>query len=167
MLSKGLERLWAPWRMAYIKSAKDEEGCIFCAKHRGNRDSENMILKRGKLTFILMNLYPYNNGHVMVSPYRHVPSLVDLTDEESLELMQFIALAMKAIRDALNPEGFNVGANIGSVSGAGIADHIHIHVVPRWKGDTNFMTVISNTKVMPETLEETYKKLLTAISKLG
>jgi len=164
-----LNRLWAPWRMSYIKSAKsnNKQECIFCVKAREDRDFENLVLKRGKHAFVVMNLYPYNNGHVMVSPYRHVPSFVDLTDEENLEIMKLVSLSMQAIKEALNPDGFNIGANIGKIAGAGIADHVHMHIVPRWSGDTNFMAVISDTKVMPELLTETYKKLLDAITKMG
>lgn len=163
----GFDRLWAPWRMSYIKSSKEKkEDCIFCTKPRENRDEENLILKRGKHAFIVMNKYPYNNGHVMVAPYRHVPSFIDLTDEESLEIMKLISLSLRVIKDAMNPDGFNVGANLGKVAGAGIEDHVHIHIVPRWLGDTNFMPVISNTKVMPELIEETYRKLFDIISKI-
>ena len=163
-----MDRLWAPWRMAYIKSAKEnDEECIFCAKPKQNKDEENLILKRGRKAFIIMNRFPYNNGHVMVSPYRHVASVVDLDDEEGLEVMKLVSLSIRALSEALNPDAFNIGINLGRVAGAGIADHVHIHVVPRWQGDTNFMTVIANTKVMPELLEETYRKLLNAIMKLG
>ena len=154
--------------MSYIESSKQskDEECIFCVKPRENRDEENLILKRGRYAFIVMNLYPYNNGHVMVSPYRHVASLVDLTDEESLEIMRLVVLSMKVIQRAMNPHGFNIGANIGKIAGAGIAEHVHVHVVPRWAGDTNFMTVISGTKVMPELITDTYKKLVESISKV-
>lgn len=164
---KDLDRLWAPWRMSYIESSKqDKEECIFCVKPRENRDEENLILKRGRYAFIVMNLYPYNTGHVMVSPYRHVPSLVELTDEEGMEVMKLVALSIKALQHAMNPHGFNVGANIGRIAGAGIAEHVHIHVVPRWAGDTNFMTVVSGTKVMPELITDTYKKLVNSLSKV-
>ncbi|HIQ29145.1 MAG TPA: HIT domain-containing protein [Candidatus Caldiarchaeum subterraneum] len=153
--------------MSYIESSKqDKEECIFCVKPRENRDEENLILKRGRYAFIVMNLYPYNTGHVMVSPYRHVPSLVELTDEEGMEVMKLVALSIKALQHAMNPHGFNVGANIGRIAGAGIAEHVHIHVVPRWAGDTNFMTVVSGTKVMPELITDTYKKLVNSLSKV-
>jgi len=152
--------------MAYIKSAREEEECIFCTKAQRENDEDELVLKRGKHAMVLMNAYPYNNGHLMISPYRHVASLEDLNRDEQLEIIALVVLSMSVIRRALNAEGFNVGANIGSVSGAGIAEHVHMHIVPRWKGDTSFMTVIADTKVMPESLVETYRKLRTALHEL-
>ncbi|MEM1941162.1 MAG: HIT domain-containing protein, partial [Candidatus Caldarchaeum sp.] len=120
------------------------------------------VVHRGKKSFVIMNIYPYNNGHVMITPFRHVGSLEELDDEEMLEMMQLIKWVVKVINNIMRPEGFNIGANIGKSAGAGIEDHIHFHVVPRWRGDTNFMTVVSNTRVLPETVDQTYERLLNA-----
>ncbi|BCS91989.1 hypothetical protein L3N51_00127 [Metallosphaera sp. J1] len=156
-----MDHLWAPWRSKYIMDASKgkQEGCLFCRVTSENRDQENLVVCRGKRAFIILNKYPYNPGHLMVVPYRHVPSLELLDPEESSELIALTSKAVKSLRDVYTPDGFNVGINIGRVAGAGIEQHIHIHVVPRWNGDSNFMPVIGNTKVLPETLEETYKKL--------
>ncbi|MCS7138427.1 MAG: HIT domain-containing protein [Candidatus Caldarchaeum sp.] len=162
-----MDRLWAPWRMAYIKEAKKEEaGCIFCAAANEQSDKKTYIVYRGKASFIIMNLYPYNNGHVMVTPHRHVGSVEELNEEEMFEIMKLIKLAVKAITKAMKPEGFNIGANIGRSAGAGIEDHIHFHIVPRWRGDTNFMTIVSDTRVLPETIEQTYRKLVDSIAEI-
>ncbi|MFA4668274.1 HIT domain-containing protein [Pyrococcus kukulkanii] len=157
--------LWAPWRIEYIRSPK-YEGCIFCDFPKENRDKERLILYRGKHAFIIMNNYPYNPGHVMVAPYRHVKSIEDLTDEEMLEIMKLAALVMKAIRKVMKPDGFNLGFNIGKVAGAGIDGHVHLHIVPRWNGDTNFMPVIADTKVIPESLKQAYDEIKQAIEEI-
>ncbi|RLF88941.1 HIT family hydrolase [Thermococci archaeon] len=157
--------LWAPWRIEYIRSPK-YEGCIFCDFPKENRDKERLILYRGKNAFIIMNNYPYNPGHVMVAPYRHVSSIEDLTEEEMLEIMKLAALVMKAIRKVMKPDGFNLGFNIGKVAGAGIDGHVHLHIVPRWNGDTNFMPVIADTKVIPESLEQAYDEIKQAIEEI-
>lgn len=152
--------LWAPWRMKYIKSFEKEGECIFCSKPREGRDEKNLILYRGEKGFIILNRFPYNSGHFMVAPYRHVRELEKLEEDELLELMNLLKRGIRALKEEYKPEGFNVGANIGRIAGAGIEDHIHFHVVPRWSGDTNFMPVLSETKVMPELLEETYQRLV-------
>jgi len=157
--------LWAPWRIEYIRSPK-HDGCIFCDFPRENRDRERLILHRGKHAFVIMNNYPYNPGHVMVAPYRHVGRWEELTDEELLEIMKLTQLMIRAIKRAMNPDGFNLGVNLGRVAGAGIEDHVHLHIVPRWNGDTNFMPVIADTKVIPESLEEAYDELKKAIEEL-
>lgn len=149
--------------MAYIKSPKGE-GCIFCDKPKEGDDSKNFILMRGKKCFVMMNIFPYNSGHLMVSPYRHAKDFEDLTDEESLELVEMVKKSIRILKRALNPHGFNIGINLGSVAGAGIEDHIHVHIVPRWSGDTNFMPVIGDTKVIPEMLQDTYRRLIEASS---
>jgi len=151
--------LWAPWRMTYIRSPK-KHGCIFCEKPKEGRDKENLILHRGKKCFVMMNRFPYNNGHLMVAPYRHVADLESLEEEEMLEMMTLLSMSVRALRRAYNPHGFNIGVNIGKVAGAGVEGHIHFHVVPRWVGDTNFMPILSETRVIPELLMETYDKLL-------
>jgi len=153
-----MERLWAPWRMKYIVGEENDR-CIFCLPEGDNDDRSELILCRGSKSFVMMNRYPYNNGHVMVVPYRHVGHIEDLDDAESLDLTKLIRHAVTSLRKVLNPHGFNVGMNLGQVAGAGIVDHIHVHIVPRWDGDTNFMPVLSDTKVINEELEETYDKL--------
>ncbi|RLI70806.1 HIT family hydrolase [Archaeoglobales archaeon] len=161
-----MERLFAPWRIRYILAPK-HEGCIFCDFVKENRDKENLILFRGKTCFIIMNRNPYNPGHVMIAPYKHVSSTEDLSDEELLESFKLVNLSIKVIRECMNPDGFNVGINIGKVSGAGIEQHLHIHVVPRWVGDTSFMPILADVQVIPEALEETYDKLKKTIDSLG
>lgn len=161
-----MDRLWAPWRMNYIKEGKKEQGCVFCLAASAETDRERYVVYRGSHAFIIMNLYPYNNGHVMVTPVRHVGSVEDLSDEEMLETMKLIKLAIKAITSAMKPDGFNIGANLGKSAGAGIEDHVHFHIVPRWRGDTNFMTIVSDTRVLPETIDETYEKIVAAIAGL-
>jgi ATP adenylyltransferase len=160
-----LSRLHAPWRIKYIAMPKTDE-CIFCTKPREGKDEDNYIVHRGPKCFIILNMFPYNTGHVMIAPYRHISSLEDLTDDESLDLMRLTSLALKILRKAYAPDGFNIGVNIGGAAGAGIADHVHLHVVPRWIGDTNFMVVISNTKVIPEMLKSTFEKLKKALFEL-
>lgn len=145
--------------MAYVENAdKDEGGCIFCA-HLDEPDEQALILTRGKRAFALMNAFPYNTGHVMVAPLRHAGDLIDLDDDERNELMSLTATTEAAIRAAMAPEGFNVGINLGRVAGAGVPGHVHVHVVPRWAGDTNFMSTVGDAKVLPEALEDTYNKL--------
>jgi ATP adenylyltransferase len=158
-----MDRLWAPWRITYINANQKESGCIFCVKPREDRDAENYVLYRGEFAFILLNLYPYNNGHLMVAPYRHIADLSLLSEEEQAEIMKLTTLACKLLKTACRPDGFNVGANLGQVAGAGIADHLHVHIVPRWNGDTNFMPVISDTKILPQSLADTYAALKAAI----
>lgn len=153
-----MERLWAPWRMKYIENG-NTEGCIFCVKPTEGRDRENYILHRGKHAFVLLNLYPYTGGHTMVAPYKHAGSLEALDEEERAELFELATLATKALRLAYEPDGFNVGMNIGEAAGAGFGDHVHVHIVPRWAQDTNFMPVLTNTKVISEALDDTYERL--------
>ena len=150
--------IWAPWRMAYIDGACSD-GCLFCEKPREADDRKSLILSRGPLTYVVMNLYPYANGHLMIVPYRHCADLSQLSPEESLEIMQSAQRCTLALQRAFRAEGFNIGFNLGKIAGAGVADHIHLHVVPRWMGDTNFMPVLGDTKVMPEYLEVGYEKL--------
>ncbi len=153
-----MEQLWAPWRTEYIQ--KPAPGaCILCQKPAENNDEQNLILYRGQHNFIILNAFPYNSGHLMVAPYRHVAALQDLTDPEACEHFQLVKRSLQLLTEAMRPDGFNVGLNLGKVAGAGIAQHIHTHVVPRWEGDTNFMPVLSNTKVISEALVATYQKL--------
>ncbi|MDI9645640.1 MAG: HIT domain-containing protein [Archaeoglobales archaeon] len=159
-----MEKIFAPWRIRYVLAPKPKN-CIFCDFPRQDRDKENLILFRGSKAFIIMNRNPYTPGHVMVCPYRHVPSTLELEDEELKETMKLVNLAIKVIKEAMNPDGFNIGANIGKVAGAGIAEHLHIHVVPRWSGDTSFMPILADVQIVPEALEETYEKLKEKIEK--
>jgi ATP adenylyltransferase len=153
-----MEHIWAPWRIEYIAMEKPA-GCILCDKPGQNRDAENYILYRGSKNFVIMNSYPYNPGHLMVAPYRHVASLDELTDSELCEHFEIVRRCTKLLRVVFNPGGFNIGMNLGKVAGAGIDEHIHTHIVPRWQGDTNFMPAVSGVRVIPEALAETYRKL--------
>ena len=152
-----MKKLWAPWRIEYIRSKKDE-GCVFCDIPK-MEDRNGLILFRGENSFSLMNLYPYTNGHLMVAPFRHIDSFRGLDQVERLEILEQIDRCIDALSNVLNPDGFNIGANLGESAGAGIKDHIHFHVVPRLVGDTNFMPVVGHTKVMVDGLFETYDKL--------
>jgi ATP adenylyltransferase len=154
-----MEHLWAPWRMEFILADKPE-GCILCDKPGEEQDKPNYILYRGERNFVILNSFPYNPGHLMVAPYRHVASLEELNDEELWEQFDMVRRSIKALRRVFNPAGFNIGMNIGRSGGAGIDRHIHTHIVPRWEGDTNCMPVISDTRVLPEALASTYEKLM-------
>ncbi|MEP6756730.1 MAG: HIT domain-containing protein [Chthonomonadales bacterium] len=158
-----MEQLWAPWRMTYIKKAgsenPQEHPCIFCTFPQEENDVENLILHRGKHAFIILNAYPYSNGHLMITPFRHTASMDDLDDEEMLEMMQLTRVGINLLKESMRPDGFNVGMNLGRVAGAGIADHLHMHVVPRWNGDTNFMTVLADARIIPESLNAVYANL--------
>ncbi|MCH8955657.1 HIT domain-containing protein [candidate division KSB1 bacterium] len=152
------EILWAPWRMEYILGEK-ESGCIFCTRINQDSDKENLILLRGGNNFVIMNKYPYNNGHLMVVPNRHTSEFDSLSDPEKLEMMNLVSKSMNVLKKTVNPDGFNVGMNIGKIAGAGIDDHLHFHIVPRWAADTNFMPVVGHTKIISEDLGETWERL--------
>ena len=156
-----MERIWAPWRIEYIKIAREEaeQGCILCSKPADKNDRQNLILHRGQHSFIIMNAYPYNAGHIMVVPYRHVANLEDLSNVERNELFGLVSRSIAVMKQVFNAEGFNVGINLGRIAGAGIDSHIHVHVVPRWAGDTNFMPVTGDIRVVSEAILETYDKL--------
>jgi ATP adenylyltransferase len=155
------ERIWAPWRLEYVKdAAKDSEtDCIFCAKPNAGDDEAALIVHRGELCFVILNLFPYTNGHLMVAPYEHVATLPDLDADTVAELMALSQRAMTVLEETYSPHGYNVGCNQGRVAGAGVEHHIHMHVVPRWGGDTNFMPVLADTRVMPQSLEDSYRAL--------
>jgi ATP adenylyltransferase len=155
------ERIWAPWRLAYVKDAsKDsEQECIFCAKPGAGDDREALIVHRGERCFVILNLYPYTNGHLMVAPFDHLASIQDLPAETTAEMMALTQRAIAILERKYEPHGFNVGFNQGRVAGAGVEHHIHMHVVPRWGGDTNFMPVLADTRVMPQTLEQSFDAL--------
>jgi ATP adenylyltransferase len=154
-------RIWAPWRLAYVKDAsKDiEDDCIFCAKPAAGDDEASLIVHRGERCFVILNIFPYTNGHLMVAPFEHIGRIQDLSPETVAEMMALAQEAMGRLEEVYDPHGFNVGFNQGRVAGAGFEHHIHLHVVPRWGGDTNFMPVIADTKVMPQTLEQSYEAL--------
>ena len=152
------QRLWAPWRLEYIKGPKPDE-CIFCAKPGAGDDQGSYIVHRGEACFVILNTFPYNNGHLMVSPYRHVPSIEQLEEDELLELMTLSRRCLSALRDVYGPEGYNLGINQGKVAGAGVEDHVHQHIVPRWGADTNFMPVIGSTRVLPQSLADSWAAL--------
>jgi len=157
-----MDRLWSPWRYRYVSAAEPAAGCIFCAKSQESEDEKNLILYRGKHNFILLNLFPYTSGHLMIAPYAHVATLEDAAEDIVTEMMLLTRLSQGKLREAYRAPGFNAGMNIGSSAGAGIAGHIHMHVLPRWPGDVNFMTTVGETRVLPEDLEETYRKLSAA-----
>lgn len=154
-----MKQIWAPWRISYI-DMKPPEGCFLCDKPKQNKDAENYILFRGSMNYIIMNLYPYNPGHLMVVPYRHVGRLEELIDEERNEHYLLVSRSVKLLKREFKTEHFNVGMNLGRVAGAGVDQHIHTHIVPRWNGDTNFMPVLADVKVIPEAMDKTYRKLL-------
>lgn len=153
-----MEYLWAPWRIQYILQEKPE-GCILCDKPKEDSDRENCILFRGTHNFIMLNAYPYNPAHLLIAPYRHVADLTLLTAEERAEHIELLSKSVTVVRETLNPGGFNMGANIGKVAGAGIDDHFHSHIVPRWQGDTNFVPVFADVRVVPQALMDTYDAL--------
>ena len=161
-----MEKLWAPWRMEYILNNDKEDGCIFCNRLNKSNDKNNLILYRGKLSFIIMNKFPYNNGHLMVVPNRHLGDFTLLKDDEHLDIDNLIKLSIKALKIAMEPQAFNVGMNLGRCAGAGIEDHLHYHIVPRWNGDTNFMPILGETKVISESLKHSYEKIHKAIQEV-
>lgn len=154
-----MERLWAPWRMEYIESADAQDGCFLCAYPPEHRDAERYILHRGDHAFVVLNAYPYANGHLLIAPYRHVATPGDLTVEEQLDIWAQLCRSLEALKAAFAPHGFNIGINLGRVAGAGLEGHLHVHVVPRWNGDTNFMPVLADVRVMPASLKFVYERL--------
>jgi ATP adenylyltransferase len=161
-----MERLWSPWRLKYVTGASgDAPPCIFCNTTDSGRD--DLILIRGRVTYVILNLYPYNNGHLMVTPVRHVANLASTTSEEQAELMRLTRHSEIALTEAYTPQGINVGINLGRPAGAGVLDHLHIHLVPRWNGDTNFMTVVGNVRVLPEDLAATATRLRPIFERLA
>jgi len=166
-----MERLWSPWRSKYIESISEkndgaEKGCIFCEKFSEQDDTRNLVVYRSKFSAIVMNLYPYNSGHLMIVPYAHKATFEELTRDEDADVMSQVRLAIKALRMTSHPDGFNFGANLGKVSGAGIADHVHFHVVPRWNGDTNFMTSVGDIRIISEELNDTFRKLTDVLAEI-
>jgi ATP adenylyltransferase len=156
-----MRQLWAPWRLEYVTTADQQEGCIFCLAAEGD-DEERLVVHRGERAIVLLNKFPYSSGHLMVAPTRHVGDFADLTDEEALEIHALASASLGALREEYSPDGFNLGWNLGRVAGAGVEDHVHLHVVPRWNGDTNFMPVLADVKVLPEHLVASRRRLAEA-----
>lgn len=160
-----MKKLWAPWRLSYILGTKDKNrskkssGCVFCKASKGSSNPDNLILSKSKSAFVILNKYPYANGHLMVIPNRHVCDFTQLTSIEHKEMAELLSLSLKVLKKEFKAQGFNIGMNLGEVAGAGIKDHLHYHIVPRWKGDHNFMPVLSDLRVLPEYLRDTHAKL--------
>lgn len=161
-----MDRIWTPWRMKYIQENQPEDECIFCLAAKSNEDEENLVFHRGKHVFMILNRYPYTSGHVMSVPYAHEARLHNLTEAARGEMMELVSLSVQVLQSVYAPDGFNVGLNLGEMAGAGVADHLHTHIVPRWGGDTNFMTSVGGTRVLPETLSETYQRVKEAWDRL-
>ena len=155
------KQLWAPWRLEYIKQADEQLGCVFCEAAAGD-DEEKLVVRRGELVFVLLNRFPYSSGHLMVAPYRHVGEFGELTNDEALEIHRLARSGIGALTQVYGPQGYNLGWNLGLVAGAGVVDHVHQHIVPRWAGDTNFMPVLADVKVVPEHLAETRRRIAEA-----
>jgi ATP adenylyltransferase len=160
-----LERLYTPWRLAYVTGDAKSADCVFCAALTGE-DADPLIVFRGSTCFVILNLFPYNNGHLMVVPNRHISSLIETTADERCEMMDLARLSEMALREAFSPQGINMGLNLGKAAGAGILDHLHLHAVPRWTGDTNFMTIVGETRVLPQELPVTAEKLRPVFERL-
>lgn len=154
-----MKKLWAPWRIGYVQ--KQNKGCIFCQASKSRQDKKYYVVYRSKFCFSILNTFPYNNGHIMVAPYRHKGDISDLTNDELMDLIKVLKISQKQLNKVLRPHAYNIGINIGQYAGAGFADHLHVHIVPRWKGDVNFMPVIFDTKVISQSLSQLYKKLKT------
>jgi ATP adenylyltransferase len=155
------KQIWAPWRLEYIQAADSQPGCIFCLARDGD-DEERLVVHRGERGFVLLNRYPYASGHLMVAPARHIGEFSELEDDEVLELHRLASSGLGALAETFGPQGYNLGWNLGRIAGAGVVDHVHLHVVPRWAGDTNFMPVLADVKVLPEHLTDTRRKLAAA-----
>jgi ATP adenylyltransferase len=156
-----LKQLWAPWRLEYIQGADEQDGCFFCRAIEAD-DEEGLVVKRGELAFVLLNRFPYASGHVMIAPYRHEGEFGELGSDEALEIHRLASASLGALAETMRPQGFNLGWNLGRIAGAGVVDHVHLHVVPRWAGDTNFMPVLADVKVLPDALADTRRKLAAA-----
>ena len=154
-----MNHLWSPWRMRYIENHEKQEGCVFCNAQAKADSAENLIAFRGKNAYVILNRYPYTSGHLMVAPFKHKSSLEELDLETRTEMMELTSRCMTVLRNIYNPQGYNMGANIGAAAGAGVVGHVHIHIVPRWAGDTNFMSTLGETRVLPESLEDTYRRV--------
>jgi len=154
-----MKHLWSPWRMKYIQKHEKEDGCVFCNAQAKADSAENLIALRGKYAFVILNLYPYTSGHLMVVPFGHIATLEELDPATRAEMMELASQCMSVLRKVYKPQAFNMGANIGEAAGAGVPGHIHVHIVPRWGGDTNFMSTLGETRVLPESIEDTYHRI--------
>jgi len=154
-----MNHIWSPWRMEYIENSNQEDGCIFCNAQEREDSAENLIAFRGERSYVILNRYPYTSGHLMVVPFEHQPNLEELDPQTRAEMMELTSRSMTVLRNVYNPQAFNMGANIGEAAGAGVKEHVHIHIVPRWAGDTNFMSAVGETRVLPEALEDTYERI--------
>lgn len=161
-----MDHLWSPWRYKYIAAADKQPGCVFCRAAESNNDRENLIIHRGKLVFAILNLFPYTSGHLMIVPYEHTASFVDLNASATAEMFELEKLAQTALELEYSPDGFNVGMNLGRAAGAGVAEHLHLHVVPRWSGDANFVSIVGETRVLPEDLQTTFDRLTARLTTL-
>jgi ATP adenylyltransferase len=159
-----MDKIWAPWRSKYVR-LKNKKGCLFCRAYKSGKDKANFVVFRDRKSFVMMNIFPYNNGHLMISPVKHAAELSCLSDEEMLSCLRLIEKSCRVLKKVLHPHAFNIGLNLGQDAGAGIVKHLHFHVVPRWRGDTNCMPVISNAKIVPQSLNELYEKLKKEFSK--
>jgi ATP adenylyltransferase len=158
-----MKRLFSPWRMKYIQNTKGNDGsCFFCSAIGKHDNVENLVIARGKVSFALLNLFPYTSGHMMVAPFAHKPNLDELTPQSRGEMMEMVAQCIVVLKKVYSPQAFNVGANIGEAAGAGVPGHVHLHIVPRWAGDTNFMSTVGEVRVLPETIDQTYNRVLAA-----
>lgn len=154
-----MNHLWSPWRMEYIENNNKEDGCVFCNAQAMEDSAENLITFRGEYSYVILNRFPYTSGHLMVIPFEHKPNLEELDPATRAEMMELTSRCTTVLKDIYKPQGFNLGVNIGEAAGAGVLGHVHIHIVPRWKGDTNFMSSVGETRVLPESLEDTYKRV--------
>jgi ATP adenylyltransferase len=159
-----MDRLWSPWRYRYVSTASPSDACIFCTKPAANDDESTLIVYRAKLNYIILNLFPYTTGHLMIVPYEHVASLTEAQPDTLAEMMQLTVRAEKALGETYKPRGMNIGLNLGEAAGAGVAGHLHLHALPRWYGDVNFMTAVAETRVLPEDLKTTYARLKAAFA---
>lgn len=161
-----MKQLWAPWRMTYIRGESEVpvSGCVFCLPEEAQEDAGRLVLHRGECAFVIMNKYPYTNGHLMVAPYRHTADPATLSEAEALEMHRLMVLSRQVLQETSAPHGFNIGMNLGQIAGAGVADHLHLHLVPRWSGDTNFMPVFADVRIIPQHLEETCQMLRRAFA---
>ena len=154
-----MDHLWTPWRSTYMKEKRENSKCIFCAAVQASEDESNLVVYRARHSFVILNRYPYTSGHLMIAPYKHISRLAQAEESAAEEMMRLMRRAEQVLELVYQPDGLNLGMNLGEAAGAGIEQHIHMHVLPRWKGDANFMTPIGNTRIIPEALEETYSKL--------
>ena len=162
-----MEHLWSPWRMEYIENSYKEESCVFCTAQAMKDGADNLIAYRGERAYVILNRYPYTSGHLMVNPFEHVSSLEELDPETRAEMMELTTRCTTALKNIYRPQGFNIGVNMGEVAGAGVLGHVHIHIVPRWKGDTNFMSSVGGTRVLPEALEVTFERVKNEFQKIS